>query len=60
MNKPVYECCMNGCRKQQDEPGRCQHGRAQVEMRLKRIVPNARTDSFAGKAKSKNFNSYLE
>jgi len=57
---PVYECCYPGCRKQSDQPGRCQHGRAQVEMRIKVAVPHSRTDSFAGKGKGKSFNSYGE
>lgn len=63
-NKPepseiVYECTYNGCRNRQPEPGRCQHGRAQVEMRRLNFPRNSRTDSFAGGG-GKAFNSYQE
>jgi hypothetical protein len=59
MNK-TYRCTYNGCRKETTVSGeRCQHGKAQVEMREIKSIPGSYGDTLAnwGKVQSKQMGS---
>ena len=57
-----YQCCFNGCKRivEAQHPQRCNHGNAEVEMRLMRVIRTSKIDDTRPRPWSKRSEKFVK